>query len=56
VRAVPVKKYLRANPEIRCILTTSGDPYTVQAPDKDMFVAFDSELATVLRTESNDVK
>jgi uncharacterized protein (TIGR03790 family) len=55
--AVPIKKYLRANPEIRCILTTSGDPYTVQAPgDKDMFVAFDSELATVLRTESNDVK
>src|ERR1039458_2575144 len=31
--APPIKKYLEANPEIRCILTTSGVPYTIQATD-----------------------
>jgi uncharacterized protein (TIGR03790 family) len=52
--AGPVKKYLEANPEIQCILTTSGVPYTVQASDgKDDGAAFDSELALVLREEPN---
>src|SRR5262245_22172716 len=31
--APPIKKYLEAKPEIRCILTTSGVPYTIQAQD-----------------------
>ncbi len=55
--APPIKKYLEANPEIRCILTTSGVPYTIQATDgKDEGAAFDSELAAVLREQPGDRK
>lgn len=53
--AGPVRKYLEANPDIQCILTTSGVPYTVQATDgKDDGAAFDNELALVLREEPTD--
>ena len=57
-KAAPsIKKYLEANPEIRCILTTSGVPYTIQAPDdKDEGAAFDSELAAVLREQPGNRK
>lgn len=55
--APPIKKYLEANPEIRCILTTSGVPYTIQATDgKDEGAAFDSELAAILREQPGDRK
>ena len=55
--AGPIKKYLEANPEIQCILTTSGVPYTVQSTDgKDDGAAFDNELALVLREEPTDRK
>ena len=46
--AAPLKKYLEANPEIRCILTTSGVPYTLAVPGEEG-AALDNELATVLR-------
>ena len=57
-KAAPsIKKYLEANPEIRCILTTSGVPYTIQATDgKDEGAAFDNELAVVLREQPGDRK
>jgi uncharacterized protein (TIGR03790 family) len=57
-KAAPsIKKILEANPEIRCIVTTSGVPYVVQATDgKDEGAAFDSELAAVLREEPGDRK
>lgn len=55
--APPIKKFLEANPEIRCVLTTSGVPYIVQATDgKDEGAAFDSELAIVLREQPGDKK
>jgi uncharacterized protein (TIGR03790 family) len=55
--APPIKKYLEANPEIRCIVTTSGVPYTIQATDgKDEGAAFDSELAAILREAPGDQK
>ena len=55
--APPVKSYLEQHPEIRCIVTTSGVPYTVKATDgKDPGAAFDSELAAVLREKPGDVK
>jgi uncharacterized protein (TIGR03790 family) len=55
--APPIRKYLEANPEIRCILTTSGVPYTIQAIDgKDEGAAFDSELAAILREQPGDRK
>ena len=55
--APPIKKYLEANSDIRCILTTSGVPYTIQAPDgKDEGAAFDSELAAILREQPGDRK
>jgi uncharacterized protein (TIGR03790 family) len=56
--AAPViKRYLEANPGIQCIVTTSGVPYTVQAPDgKDEGAAFDNELAAVLREKPGDHK
>src|SRR6516162_1739291 len=48
--APPIKKYLEANPEIRCILTTSGVPYVIQAQDgQDPGAAFDNELAAIRR-------
>src|ERR1700722_16448160 len=57
-KAAPaIKKFLESNPEIRCILTTSGVPYTVQATDgKDQGAAFDNELAAVLREKPGEVK
>ena len=55
--APPIKTYLEANPEIRCIVTTSGVPYTIQATDgKDEGAAFDNELAAVLREQPGDRK
>lgn len=51
-----VKKALEANPEIRCIVTTSGVPYKVQEPEGDPGAAFDSELAAVLREQPGDKK
>ncbi len=54
--APPIKKYLEANPEIRCILTTSGVPYTIQPEGKDQGAAFDNELAAVLREQPGDQK
>jgi len=51
--APPIKKFLEANPQIRCILTTSGVPYTIQAAEgNDPGAAFDNELAVILREES----
>jgi uncharacterized protein (TIGR03790 family) len=46
--AEPVKKFLQSRPGIRCILTTAGIPYTMQALN-DEGAAVDNELATVLR-------
>src|SRR5262249_18729156 len=55
--ALPIRKYLDANPEIRCIVTTSGVPYVIQATDgKDEGAAFDSELAAVLLEEPGSQK
>ena len=54
---LPIRKYLEEHPAIRCILTTAGTPYTVQATDgKDEGAAFDNELAAVLREENGDAK
>ena len=48
----PIRKYLEEHTDIRCILTTSGVPYTVAATDgADEGAAFDSELAIVMREE-----
>src|ERR1035438_798807 len=57
-KAAPfIKLYLDANPQIRCILTTSGVPYTIQATDgKDDGASFDSELAAILREQPGDRK
>src|ERR1700734_2743105 len=39
--APPIKAFLETHPEIHCILTTSGVPYTIQATDgKDEGAAF----------------
>ena len=55
--APPIKQFLESNPEIRCILTTSGVPYIIQATDgKDQGAAFDNELAAVLRETPGDMK
>lgn len=55
--AAPIKKYLDANPEIRCIVTTSGVPYVIQAPGgKDPGAAFDNELAAILQEQPGDRK
>ncbi|HJT86279.1 MAG TPA: TIGR03790 family protein, partial [Bryobacteraceae bacterium] len=51
--AAPVRAFLEAHPEIRCVLTTSGVPYTVQL-NETTGIAFDNELAGVLRLEPND--
>jgi len=51
--ADPIRKYPEAHPDVRCILTTSGDPYTGRlSGSDDSIVAFDSELAAVLRFDS----
>jgi uncharacterized protein (TIGR03790 family) len=57
-KAAPaIKKYLDEHPEIRCIVTTSGVPYTIQATDgKDDGAAFDNELAAILREQTGDRK
>lgn len=53
--AEPLKRYLGEHPAIRCILTTSGVPYTIQAPGQDA-IAFDNELAAVLRNTPAESK
>jgi uncharacterized protein (TIGR03790 family) len=53
----PIKKYLEDHPEIRCVLTTAGVPYTIMAPGGgDEGAAFDNELAMVLREEPGSQK
>jgi len=54
--APPIKKFLEANPEVRCILTTSGVPYMIQAttPPPDEGGAFDSQLAAILLQNPGD--
>jgi uncharacterized protein (TIGR03790 family) len=53
----PIRKYLEEHPGIRCILTTSGVPYTILAPGgADEGAAFDNELAAVLREEPGSQK
>jgi uncharacterized protein (TIGR03790 family) len=53
----PVRKYLEEHPDIRCVLTTSGVPYTILAPGGgDQGAAFDNELAAVLREEPGSQK
>ena len=55
--APPIKKYLEAHPEIRCILTTSGVPFKIQpAEGKEPGAAFDNELAAILREQPGDRK
>jgi uncharacterized protein (TIGR03790 family) len=52
----PVKKYLLEHPGIRCIVTTSGFPYTIQATPKTQDgAALDNELAAVLLEEPADL-
>ncbi len=53
----PIRKYLEEHPEIRCILTTAGVPYTIFAagPDAEE-IAFDNELAAVMRDQPGDRK
>jgi uncharacterized protein (TIGR03790 family) len=50
-----VKKYLTDHPAIRCAVTTSGFPYTIEgtAGNQDG-AALDNELAAVLRGEPKD--
>jgi uncharacterized protein (TIGR03790 family) len=53
----PIRKYLEEHLAIRCILTTSGVPYTIQAlGGGDEGAAFDNELALVLREEPGSQK
>jgi uncharacterized protein (TIGR03790 family) len=53
----PIRKYLEEHPDIRCVLTTSGVPYTILAPGGgDEGAAFDNELAAVLREEPGSQK
>jgi uncharacterized protein (TIGR03790 family) len=54
---LPIRKYLEDHPEIRCVLTTAGVPYTVMAAGgEDEGAAFDNELAVVLREEPGERK
>jgi uncharacterized protein (TIGR03790 family) len=57
-KAAPaIKAYLEANPEIRCIVTTSGVPYTIKATEgKDEGAAFDNEVAAVLREKPGEMR
>jgi uncharacterized protein (TIGR03790 family) len=57
-KAAPaIRKFLDEHPSIRCVVTTSGVPYTIQATDgKDEGAAFDSELAAILREKPGDAK
>jgi uncharacterized protein (TIGR03790 family) len=51
----PIRQYLESHSAIHCILTTAGVPYVIMANDgKDEGAAFDSQLADVLREETND--
>jgi len=52
----PIRKYLEEHPEIRCILTTAGTPYWVLAAGVEGGVAFDNELAVLLREEPGELK
>ncbi len=49
----PVKQYLDTHPAIRCIVTTSGVPYTIQPPNGEG-IAFDNELAAVLLNDPSE--
>lgn len=51
----PLKRYLGTHPSIRCILTTSGVPYTIQTAGQGG-IAFDNELAAVLQNDSANSK
>ena len=53
----PIRKYLEVHPDIRCILSTAGVPYTILGTEgSDEGAAFDNELAVVLREESGGRK
>jgi len=52
----PIRKYLEEHPDIRCVLTTAGVPYTVLATGVQGGIAFDNELAMVLREEPGEIK
>jgi uncharacterized protein (TIGR03790 family) len=53
----PIRKYLEEHPDIRCLLTTAGVPYTVREPGgADEGAAVDNELAAVLREQPGDRK
>jgi uncharacterized protein (TIGR03790 family) len=53
--ALPVRTYLTEHASIRCIVTTSGFPYVIQAtPGTEDGAAIDNELAAVLREEPKD--
>jgi len=53
----PIRKYLEDHPEIRCVLTAAGVPYTLMTPGgEDEGAAFDNELALVLRAQPGDRK
>jgi len=49
----PLRQYLESHPSITCVVTTSGVPYTIQAPDGEG-IAFDNELAAVLQKDPAD--
>ena len=54
--AAPVREQLEQRPEIRCIVTTSGVPYTIRnSGGRQDGGALDNELAAVLRDEPRDL-
>jgi uncharacterized protein (TIGR03790 family) len=54
--AASLREHLTKRPEIRCIVTTSGVPYTIRnSAGKQDGGAVDNELAAVLRDEPRDL-
>ena len=54
--AAPVRERLEKSPEIRCIVTTAGVPYTIRNSGlRQDGGALDNELAAVLRDEPRDL-
>lgn len=54
--AAPLREHLEKSPEIRCIVTTSGVPYTIRSSGgRQDGGALDNELAAVLREEPRDL-
>lgn len=54
--ALPTRKYLTEHSSIRCLVTTSGFPYVIQATNgTEDGAAIDNELAAVLREEPKDL-